>query len=332
MPNIPSKIADGLQNSKDILGDRYTSASTDDGKLWFISRKGVPQPSISYYHETPLQGGNVVNFDIRTRTWSSPIVFGSISDEELLEGVIFGYKHHLLLLTYEESGRFQFRDLYEWRQDEWRKIDRFEIDDKTKFDGGARMKRANDAIFLIERGHGVYICRLELADDGKKSSITLQREITPIFPENAFGSRIVRAAVRDDHLYALSGQQGCGFRWEPTRPFRIDLRDGSIDRLIVGDDTQADSCPPWSFSGAYADHFLSPSRWFFFGGCLARGMSSTAPDHSIWELDMEQKRWLKFEAFDLPEGARFAGVASSGAFYVVNINDGVYEIDPNKSA
>lgn len=340
MPATPPKIADALPNANDILGDRFSTACTDDGKLWFVSRKGVSQPSISYFHETPLQGGNLVFFDTHSKSWSKPAPFGSISEEELLEGHVFGHKNRLFLLTYRGSGTFAFQSLYEWKDNEWRKVDHFDVDEKTKFDCGDRadMKTVVDdsgnVYFVADKRFGLGINKFQLSEDGKQASVMLSFDTAPAFPLNAHGARLVRAAISGHHLYGIYGQQGCGFRWDPTHPFKIDLQTGNVEHLEAGSEIvgQPGACPPWSFSGAYAGHLVPPSKWFFLGGCRAKGLSSTEDDASIWILDLEKKDWRRFEAFDLPQGARFVGAFGSPTkFYVVNVNSGVYELDPSKA-
>jgi len=239
------------------------------------------------------------------------------------------------MVTFQGSKQFGFRDLYEWRDNEWRKIDHLEFDEKTKFECGdrAHMKRAVDAsgnvYFVVERGFGLKIYRFQLSDDGKKGTINLQHDIMTAFPDRTTGGHLVRTAISGHHLYALYGEQGCGFRWAPTHPFRVDLNNGSVEHLVVGSETGegGKTCPPWSFSGAYADYLAPPKQWFFFGGCRAKGLSSSEDDPSIWIMDLEAKEWHRFEASDMPPGARFSGTFG-GKFYLTNIAEGVYELIP----
>jgi len=96
---------------------------------------GFDQPTFSYYHRIAFAGGYVINFDVNTNKWSSPITFDRIDEGENLDELLFVVQSHILMLIYARFNGVHFKSLHQWNfeSNRWNKIATFEVSMDTEF-------------------------------------------------------------------------------------------------------------------------------------------------------------------------------------------------------
>ncbi len=104
---------------------------------------------------------------------------------------------------------------------------------------------------------------------------------------------IVLAGFHSGKLYAVGGQEMCGFHWQPQKIMKVDVSAKTAESV----DVSAGGRPPFAFSGPSSNVQLKDGRWILLGGSLARGMSDTEFSRDIWMMDLaaENLGWKKLE-------------------------------------
>jgi len=138
------------------------------------------------------------------------------------------------------------------------------------------------------------------------------------------GVHLVALAFDKDKLFVWYGQQGCGFRWEPTKPLFADLHSKPIHFVPK---ELAGPRPPYAFGGP-RNTIMLKNKWIMLGGSVQAGMSHTKDCNEIWVFDVDSQKFSRTNAdtpHDVP-GWRLSTAfdRSSGSAYVCDLEKGIF--------
>jgi len=298
MNNSFTKIGDGFSST---AAEIYPHAAYANDKIWLFPTKYVAQPNYNWGHRVHFTGAPEVDFDLTTFKWSTPKDVPEISTLENLEEAIFVIGTRIFMLLFSAQHGLKFDQLWEWDQDvkQWTQT-YFAVFDEANIPGNADSPRASvhvvptsDCAFIVtSSGGNMSVNHFTFTPDNK---FRLAPFLT--IPDNLRQglSQPVNAAFCDNRLVIVSGQQGCGFRWDPMRFLVVDTENKTVDAVTLDDDTS----PTFSFAGARLAVMLDDGRWAHITGSTQKGMTGSEFNPEIWTIDLKEKnlmtngKWIK---------------------------------------
>ncbi|KFD54222.1 hypothetical protein M514_04999 [Trichuris suis] len=181
---------------------------------------------------------------------------------------------------------------------------------------------ANDSVLFAfsQNDKNVIFSRLTIVGEGAVIShlFTVDKLSRP-------RSSIVFAGLYDQKLTAITGSQGCGFRWNSDEVLSVDLKQGSVSYYPTNGER-----PPWAFNGPDST-FQWNNKFLLVGGSKALGISNMSFSPEIWALDLVSYNYTKLPIEVPADVANFQLCSSfdscSGQLFLTDLTHGLYRIN-----
>ncbi|CAO4385001.1 unnamed protein product [Caenorhabditis nigoni] len=296
---MSEKIADGFGSLGELCDHHY--AFVQDGKLTLVGRQYVAQQTHNWGHRVAFPGTYVLTFDKETNQWERHD-FSELASDENLEESLFVRDGKLYLLTFLNFGAIEFKQLFKWEDHKF-----VEIKLTAPASKGIIESQKPDVIVasgVTSSGSNIVLAR---DDDGHIQiySLTVDGDVATIgntskidVDANPLRGQAVLAEVSGDKVLVSYGVHGCGFRWEKTRFFIVDLKTNTTRHVDI--EGEYENLPRFGFTGPHCSFVNQDTKsWIVAAGSVLKGMHASEFNGEVWALkgnvfDEESKAvWVK---------------------------------------
>ncbi|CAB3399646.1 unnamed protein product [Caenorhabditis bovis] len=284
--------------------ERYHRGFVSQGKLWLFAKKYFEQPTHNWGHYVTFQGSYALSFCLEGKTWNR-IDIPAVSNEENLAEELFVANDNIYMLLFTNFGAVEVKSLHKWNGESFVPVYIEAPQAVTGLEPTSRVEffaaiSANDGpeVYFVCNGEGIKVYKLTLNDDS-----ACIEHLTDIDEEtNGIRGQAVFAYTDGKEVAVGFGVHGCGFRWERSSFFAVDINTKAARCIEVPGDY--DSAPKFCFSGTQAlSVHPECGSWIHATGSNQVGMCDSKYDGSVWKLTniFTSPEWVKIDG-EIPEG------------------------------
>jgi len=333
-----NKIGDGIFEDwkkitpADVEGQfalRYVPLPDDN--LFAISKRSVQLNGSAYPELTSAQGGIVSIFPIAIKKWAHTKY--DVLDAGANRDVVFALGPRLFLLSYQNSGKFEFRKLFYWSPEKsiWQEVP-LQADPEASPKGTKSINTLHVNVPSIGStvayvavsnfdgtGHGSEhtFSKLEVEFQGKDPTKASLKPITRIQETASYEVAFSGLSGKNNLLVLVLQITSDGAFAKTDFAYLIDLTTNAVSNTtLVG------TPPP---QNTFSDRiYQSDDFAYIFGGFQSVGLGKIEPVHKIWTLDLVEYKWRSANN-QLEPTADEAVVVAPKTIYEVSLKNGVYD-------